>query len=80
MTGETVTVENLTYTQIKKLMIQRWEFMKVLRLNEKGNKGKEKTVKEKEKSGMETVLNAFEKSSRERKSRGRDGRGERKRS
>jgi hypothetical protein len=36
-----------------------------LRLNEKSNKGKEKTVEEKKESGMETALNIFE----------RDGRG-----
>jgi hypothetical protein len=50
-----------------------------LRLNKKGNKGKEKVVEEKEKSGMKTVLNAFKKSSRKRESRGRGERGERKR-
>jgi hypothetical protein len=76
MTGGTVTV-NLTYTQIKKMMIQRWEFMEVLGLNEKGNKGKGKAVEKKEKSGMETALNAFERGGRGRESRGRDGRGER---
>jgi hypothetical protein len=31
MTGGTVIVENLTYTQIKEMMIQRWESMKALR-------------------------------------------------
>jgi 16S rRNA U1498 N3-methylase RsmE len=36
-----------------------------LKLNEKGNKDKGKTVEEKKKSGMETALNAFEKSGRE---------------
>jgi hypothetical protein len=41
------------------MMIQRWESMKALRLNEKGNKSKKKTVKKIEKSGMETALNAF---------------------
>jgi hypothetical protein len=70
-------VENLTYTQIKKMMIQRWESMKALRLNEKSNKSKEKTVEEKEESGMETALNAFERGGRERGSRGRGERGER---
>jgi hypothetical protein len=34
--------------------------MKALGLNEKGNKSKEKTVEEKEESGMETALNVFE--------------------
>jgi hypothetical protein len=38
--------------------------MKVLRLNEKSNKSKEK-----EESGMEIVLNAFEKGDRKRKQR-----------
>jgi hypothetical protein len=47
MTGGTVTVENLTYTQIKEMIIQRSESMEVLRLNEKGNKGKRKAVEEK---------------------------------
>jgi hypothetical protein len=51
--------------------------MKALRLNEKDNKDKGKTVKEKKKSGMKTVLNIFEKSGRERGSRGRGERGER---
>jgi hypothetical protein len=50
--------------------------MEALRLNEKSNKNKEKTVEEKKKSGMETVLNAFEKSGRER---GRGEKGERER-
>jgi hypothetical protein len=52
--------------------------MKALRLNEKGNKGKEKVVEEKKKSGMEIALNAFEKGDREREVRDRgerDGRG-----
>jgi hypothetical protein len=53
--------------------------MKALRLNEKGNKGKEKTVEEKEKSGMEIALNVFERDGRGRESRGRGGRGERER-
>jgi hypothetical protein len=48
MTGGTVTVENLTYTQIKEMMMQRWESIEALRLNEKGNKGKGKAVEEKE--------------------------------
>jgi hypothetical protein len=74
MTGGIVTV-NLTYTQIKEMMIQRWESMKALRLNEKSNKGKEKIVEEKEESGIETVLNVFEKIGRGRGSRGRGGRG-----
>jgi hypothetical protein len=74
MTGGTITVENLTYTQIKKMMIQRWEFMKALRLNKKGNKSKEKIVEEKKESGMKTVLNAFERGDRERGVRGRGGR------
>jgi hypothetical protein len=43
--------------------------MEALGLNEKGNKSKEKVVEEKEKSGMETVLNAFEKSGRGRGAR-----------
>jgi hypothetical protein len=77
MTGGIVTVENLTYTQIKKMMIQRWESMEALGLNKKGNKDKEKIVEEKEKSGMETTLNAFEKSGRGKGSRERGGRGER---
>jgi hypothetical protein len=46
-----------------------------LRLNEKGNKSKEKTVEEKEKSGMKTALNAFEKGGREKGNRGRGERG-----
>jgi hypothetical protein len=50
--------------------------MKVLRLNKKSNKSKEKTV---EKSGMETALNAFEKDSREKENRDRGERGERER-
>jgi hypothetical protein len=75
MIGGTVTVENLTYTQIKEMMIQRWESMKVLGLNEKGNKSKEKTVEEKEESGMETELNAFERDGRGRGNRDRGGRG-----
>jgi type II secretory pathway component PulJ len=53
--------------------------MKVLRLNEKGNKSKRKTVKEKEKNRIETALNTFEKDSREREARGRDERGRRER-
>jgi hypothetical protein len=59
------------------MMIQRWESMKALGLNKKGNKGKEKAVEEKEKSGMETALNAFERGGRGRGSRDRgerDGR------
>jgi hypothetical protein len=44
-----------------------------LRLNENGNKGKEKTVKEKEKSGMETALNTFERGGRGRRTRGERG-------
>jgi hypothetical protein len=79
MTGGIVTVENLTYTQIKEMMIQRWEFIKALRLNEKSNKGKEKVVEEKEKSRMKTVLNAFKRDGRERESRDRGERGERER-
>jgi hypothetical protein len=67
-------VENLTYTQIKKMMIQRWEFMKALRLNKKDNKGKGKVVEEKE-SGMKTALNVYERGGRGRESRGRGGRG-----
>jgi hypothetical protein len=51
--------------------------MKALGLNEKGNKGKKKAVEEKEESGMETALNAFERDGRGRESRGRGGRGER---
>jgi hypothetical protein len=51
--------------------------MKALGLNEKGNKGKEKTVEEKEKSGMKTALNAFERGGRGRESRDRGERGER---
>jgi hypothetical protein len=43
--------------------------MKALRLNEKDNKSKEKVVEKKEKSGMKTALNAFEKDGRERKQR-----------
>jgi hypothetical protein len=66
MTGGIVTVENLTYTQIKEMMIQRWESMKALGLNEKGNKGKEKAVEEKEESGIKTALNAFKRDGRER--------------
>jgi hypothetical protein len=58
-------------------MIQRWESMEALGLNEKGNKGKGKTVEEKEESGMETTLNAFERGGRGRGSRGKGGRGER---
>jgi hypothetical protein len=77
MIGGTITVENLTYTQIKEMMIQRWEFMKALRLNEKDNKGKGKAVEEKEESGMKTALNAFEKGGRGRESRGRGERGKR---
>jgi hypothetical protein len=48
-------------------------------LNKKGNKGKEKAVKEKEESGMKTALNAFEKGDRGRGSRDRGERGERER-
>jgi hypothetical protein len=44
-----------------------------LRLNKKGNKGKEKIVEEKEESGMETALNAFEKGGRESRDRGERG-------
>jgi hypothetical protein len=40
--------------------------MEALRLNEKSNKGKGKTVKEKEESGMETTLNVFERGGRGR--------------
>jgi hypothetical protein len=43
--------------------------MKVLKLNEKGNKSKKKTVKEKKKSRMENALNIFDKSGREREDR-----------
>jgi hypothetical protein len=75
MTYETVTVKNLTYIQIKEMMIQRWESIKALGLNEKGNKGKEQIVEEKEESGMETALNAFERDGRERGSRDRGERG-----
>jgi hypothetical protein len=50
-----------------------------LRLNEKGNKSKEKAVEEKEESGMKTVLNVFEKSGRGRGSRGKGERGGRER-
>jgi hypothetical protein len=50
-----------------------------LRLNKKGNKSKEKTIKKKEKSGMKTVLNTFKKSGRERGVRGRGRRGKRER-
>jgi hypothetical protein len=78
MIGKTVIVKNLTYTQIKEMIIQRWEFMEALRLNEKGNKGKGKTVEEKE-SGMEIALNAFERGDRERKARDKGERGERER-
>jgi hypothetical protein len=45
--------------------------MKTLGLNEKGNKGKAKTVEEKEESGIETALNAFKRGGRERGSRQR---------
>jgi hypothetical protein len=53
--------------------------MKALRLNEKGNKDKGKVVEKKEESGIETVLNAFERGGRGRGkgSRSRGGRGER---
>jgi hypothetical protein len=51
------------------------EIIEALRLNKKGNKGKEKVVEEKEESGMETVLNTFEKGDRGERDRG--GRGER---
>jgi hypothetical protein len=48
--------------------------MKALGLNEKGNKGKEKAVEEKEESGMKTALNVFEKSgSMRRHAKGRFG-------
>jgi hypothetical protein len=50
-----------------------------LRLNKKGNKDKEKTVKEKEESGMKTALNVFQRGDRERRVRGKGGRGGRKR-
>jgi hypothetical protein len=73
----TVTVENLTYTQIKEMMIQRWESIETLGLNEKGNKGKGKVVEEKEESGMKTALNAFKKGGRGRESRDRGERGRR---
>jgi hypothetical protein len=49
--------------------------MKALRLNEKGNKSKGKTVEEKEESGMEIALNAFKRGGRERENRGRGERG-----
>jgi hypothetical protein len=49
--------------------------MEALGLNEKSNKSKEKAVEEKEKSGMKTVLNAFERGGRGRESRGRGERG-----
>jgi hypothetical protein len=75
ITGGTVTVKNLTYTQIKEMMIQRWKSMKALRLNEKGNKGKGKVVEEKKESGIETALNVFERGGRERESRDRGERG-----
>jgi hypothetical protein len=51
--------------------------MKTLWLNEKGNKDKGKAVEEKEESGMETALNAFERGGRERGSRGGGERGRR---
>jgi hypothetical protein len=51
--------------------------MKALRLNEKDNKSKRKTVEKKKKSGMKTVLNTFERGGREKRVRGRDERGER---
>jgi hypothetical protein len=51
--------------------------MEALRLNEKGNKGKEKTVEEKKKSGMKTALNAFKRGGRGRGARDRGGKGER---
>jgi hypothetical protein len=79
MIGEIVTVENLTYTQIKEMMIQRWESMETLRLNEKGNKIKRKAVEEKKKSEMKTALNVFKRDGRERESRDRGERGERER-
>jgi hypothetical protein len=79
ITNETITVENLTYTQIKEMMIQRLESIKALGLNEKGNKGKEKIVEEKKESGMKTALYAFKRGDRGRGSRGRGGRGERER-
>jgi hypothetical protein len=50
-----------------------------LRLNEKSNKGKGKTVKKKKKSGMETLLNVFERDGREKRARDRGERGERER-
>jgi hypothetical protein len=59
------------------MMIQRWEFMKALRLHEKSNKSKGKAIEEKEESGMETVLNACERGGRGRGNRGRGRRGER---
>jgi gag-polypeptide of LTR copia-type len=64
MIDGTITVKNLTYTQIKEMMIQRWEFMEALRLNEKDNKGKGKVVEEKKESGMKTALNAFKRGGR----------------
>jgi hypothetical protein len=79
MISETITVKNLTYTQIKKMMIQRWEFIKALRLNEKSNKSKRKAVEEKEESGMKTALNVFKRDGRERESRDKGERGERER-
>jgi hypothetical protein len=48
--------------------------VEVLRLNEKGNKGKGKAVEEKEESGMETALNTFERGGRGRESRDKGGR------
>jgi hypothetical protein len=53
--------------------------MEALRLNEKGNKDKGKTIEENKKSGMKTALNAFKKSGRGRENRDRGGRGERRR-
>jgi hypothetical protein len=50
--------------------------MKALRLNEKGNKGKEKVVEEKEESGMKTALNAFERGGKRRGTRDRGEREE----
>jgi hypothetical protein len=53
--------------------------MKALRLNEKGNKGKEKIIEEKEKSEMKIALNVFKRGGREREARGRGRRGGRER-
>jgi hypothetical protein len=75
MIGGTVTVENLTYTQIKEWWFRDgnpwklWDWMrKIIKIRE-----------EKEESGMKTALNAFERGGRGRGSRDRDGRGGRER-